>query len=582
MAELALGVVGVVPIVGFVLQSYKAISKTFRDFRHCSTVVKRTRIILTYQERIFKNECQLLLQRAHRGDDAVDEMLDDPDHPEWMNVDLDRNITVWLGSNREAYLCTVEACSEALEGLREQCKEFEAVYAQQKTGERLKDTVRRLRKVQEGFKIAINEAEYCRVIANLKESTEALILLRTQILDLEKGGTAIRVKSRPPPPNEWASVQKTRRASQALHEALSEAWNCGQAVHERHFVKLFTESELICNEIQLSLAFASQDNAHETGFSTLVELVVRSQALEHPKLPSIRLPTGKDVLRSSNRVIEVDTDLPRTDPQSHISYDLRSTKDFCWELTQRAQPLPQKAATVCIGHLDITTDPGYRYSFFPRLHDIACCNQAVSLSQMLNSSTWDSVSIVTKLKLARALVLAILRFHSTPWLNDVWRLQDLSIFSRSQDDLSETLGTLHVGVGLAQKDTRRQVADSTDEIQVAANHQTAGADYDQLLYGVDNLSLHSLGVALLQIDRWQSLEIETPDDIVGVRRMSRCRFSLGPQYGEITRKCLRCDFGHGYDLTKPELQEAVYNNTIGVLEEMIGVLDFGEENEESF
>ncbi|KXH67780.1 hypothetical protein CSAL01_01018 [Colletotrichum salicis] len=152
---------------------------------------KRARLTLAYQERIFKNKCQLLLQLALPDEEAISEMLDDPDHTKWASENLDREITAWLGSSREAYLCTVEACSEALEGLRKQCEEFEAVYNQQKTGEQLKDIIRRLQKVQNGFKIVINEAEYRRVIKGLKESTEALTLLRTRILHLEKGEMSI-------------------------------------------------------------------------------------------------------------------------------------------------------------------------------------------------------------------------------------------------------------------------------------------------------------------------------------------------------------------------------------------------------
>ncbi|KAK1671148.1 hypothetical protein BDP55DRAFT_561203 [Colletotrichum godetiae] len=593
MAELALGIVGVVPVVGFVLQSCKVVSKTLHDFRHCSAIIKRAQTSFTIQDRIFKNECQVLLRLVCQDLDTIDEMLDDPDHPEWTSKDLDREIIEWLGSNYNAYLYAVKACSEEIERLREHCKEFEVVYAQQQTGERLKATIRRLIKVQKSFKIAINDTEYCRLVENLRESTGALHLLRTQIQDLEEGRTLIRVKKRSPPLGEWAGVLETRRVSQALHRALSEAWNCGQAVHENHRVKLFAEGELDHNEIQLSLTLACRGNTQEPGFSTLAGLVVRSQTLSRSEHPPMLPPAGEEAPTAAKgvrvtqfnetalSVIANDVGLHRTDPH-RLSCDLRSTKDFCRELTQGAQPASPKAVAACIGHLDVTTDPGYRHSFFPGLRDIVCRSQAVALSQILNPSTRDSISILDKLKLARSLVLVILRFHSTPWLSDLWRLQDLSIFSQSQGDLSKALETLHVGVGLMQKNTDRQGADFAEGFRVAASYQSTGVGYDQLLCGVDNLSLHSLGVALIQVDKWQMLEVETPDDIVKVRRMSRQGFSLGPQYGEITRNCLRCDFGHGYDLTKAKLQEAVHNNIVGVLEEMIAVLDLSEENDSSF
>lgn len=264
-------------------------------------------------------------------------------------------------------------------------------------------------------------------------------------------------------------------------------------------------------------------------------LVVRPQTLDTRPRLAVTIPPPDDQVLSERAVKRLrtvgiigtsftgtmsSTRPPPKDPMCRLSCDLRASKDFCSELTQRAQPPSQKAVEVCIGHLDVNMEPGYRLSFFPGLPKPACGDRPMALHEVLDFPMNESVSTVDRLKLARALILTVLKFHATPWLRDRWRLQDLAIFS-GNDDLAKALGTLHVGVDFVQRHGREESGVTT------ASDKADQLDYEQLLYGIDNLSLYSLGVAMLQIDRWQKLEVETPDDIFQVRRMSRGRFSLG-------------------------------------------------------
>ncbi|KAM0279452.1 hypothetical protein ACHAQH_004613 [Verticillium albo-atrum] len=265
------------------------------------------------------------------------------------------------------------------------------------------------------------------------------------------------------------------------------------------------------------------------------------------------------------------------------SCDLRASKDFCMELTSKPSPALAKDSATCLGHLDIDSEAGYRHSFYPGLQQASCKNASkdpVPISKVFEPSVEEFVSMLDRLKLARCLVSAVLKFHSTPWLRDTWQLQDLSIFPTDNEDLAKSLSTLHVGVGFAQRHAQRPVIDSMEGVQCTEDATTGNVgEYEKLLCGIGNMALHSLGVALLQIDRWTRLEVETLDDIVKIRKMSTESFSLGPQYGEITRKCLRCDFGYGDDLSKPRLQEAVYGSLVGVLEKMISSLDLNDHEE---
>lgn len=93
-------------------------------------------------------------------------------------------------------------------------------------------------------------------------------------------------------------------------------------------------------------------------------------------------------------------------------------------------------------------------------------------------------------------------------------------------------------------------------------------------YGVRNLTLWSLGTALLEIGRWSRLE--NLDDVPSVRRAAVEVLDLGPKYRDLTKKCLECDFGYGDDLAKPRLQQAVYENLVCELTDMVRSLEVDE------
>ncbi|KAK4097715.1 hypothetical protein N658DRAFT_500138 [Parathielavia hyrcaniae] len=99
---------------------------------------------------------------------------------------------------------------------------------------------------------------------------------------------------------------------------------------------------------------------------------------------------------------------------------------------------------------------------------------------------------------------------------------------------------------------------------------TAPLDDDtEILCGIRNPSVHSLGVALLQIGQWECLEDK---DIVAVRKAASRPSRLGPRYDELTERCLYYDFGFGADLNTPQLQGAIYENVVSELEQVVELL----------
>lgn len=177
-----------------------------------------------------------------------------------------------------------------------------------------------------------------------------------------------------------------------------------------------------------------------------------------------------------------------------------------------------------------------------------------------------SISIVQQVRLALNLVQGVLKLHSTPWLRPYWRLQDLSYFEAAEG-LAGSLSTLHIGTELSPD---QQQCDA-----LMADTATTGDDAldAQLACGIRNLTMHSLGVALLQIGQWDPLR---PDDIVEVRKVAEVAergSRLGPRYQKITQQCLDCDFGFGKDLGQLELQNAIYRDVVCELEALICALE---------
>ncbi|KAL0768906.1 hypothetical protein CaCOL14_008214 [Colletotrichum acutatum] len=213
---------------------------------------------------------------------------------------------------------------------------------------------------------------------------------------------------------------------------------------------------------------------------------------------------------------------------------------------------------------------------------MATSQALMSMNDVLMTPAETTLSIIDQLKLARDMVSAVVKFYSTPWLREYFTLRDLSFFQMS-GDFSRCLRTLHLGFDFVQS-SAASLPQSMEGIEATAmpdssdgglNEVETAAERAKLEYGIRNLTLWSLGITLLQIGRWSSLE--APEDVLSVRKLSRQVPTLGPKYRDLTRKCLECDFGFGDDLLKPRLQQAVYESAVCELSDMIKTLDVSDD-----
>lgn len=182
----------------------------------------------------------------------------------------------------------------------------------------------------------------------------------------------------------------------------------------------------------------------------------------------------------------------------------------------------------------------------------------------------DVLLVEDQLRLAHKAALAILQYTDTPWMTDRWRLGNMSYFGSTQTLDEAALETLHLSSQLSalnQPKSHAVVMEGVTETVVS----------DEIRYGINNLPLFFLGVALLEIAHWTPLENkmiprDEKDQVYTARRLALGRAPLGPKYQKIAQKCLQCNFGFGTKLNSKSLQTAVYNDVVCELERMIANL----------
>jgi hypothetical protein len=110
-----------------------------------------------------------------------------------------------------------------------------------------------------------------------------------------------------------------------------------------------------------------------------------------------------------------------------------------------------------------------------------------------------------------------------------------------------------------------------EDIQVTRNTVS-----DKIRYGINNMTLFFLGVALLEIAHWKPIEDQMTtrdlnDEVFAARRIASSLHNWAPctrrLHGSVCRAILEPDLG------RKNLQTAVYNDVICELESMLQKLE---------
>ncbi|KAK5629217.1 hypothetical protein RRF57_004932 [Xylaria bambusicola] len=439
-------------------------------------------------------------------------------------------------------------------------------------------------KVREAFDLLSNKTSYEENIDYLKELNQEFKRLRRMAKEIKSSQTIAKAHNKKRIPKEYRIRGEYARS---FYNALRYCWSCTDVEHSEHYMALALDWRgghdmhviLQCtqgnsfspdaNALALSVRpqslpprgaahTISRVNASLTLSDAHVQPLKRTRLGYEgwPKRPpsppeysfhsqsgSTEMAVGKiDQSQPSTILVEADYVESSQEP-----IDLRKSQNICGALLGLAE-----STTKLEGFLD--TPDSIRHALTVR-------------SAVYGAVSGCGLGVTQQLRLVLQLVKGHLQLHWTPWWRQYWSLSDLSYFTDSstigKEDLSDCLKSLHIGTRLDFEalnfDTSAFCLDP--EVETAL-----------LTHGIRNLSLYCLGIALLQIGRWDPL-VNVVDDVVAVRKLAARNGRLGPRYQALTQKCIECDFGEGSDLGNPQLQGTIYESVVCELESLIGVLE---------
>lgn len=175
--------------------------------------------------------------------------------------------------------------------------------------------------------------------------------------------------------------------------------------------------------------------------------------------------------------------------QDQEMVDLRIAENLCTTL-QRSSV--NSCDSKCLGYLDSCCNETFRHSFFGMATPIPVSQSlCVSTREILSRPAEMSVTLVDQLTLARTFAMAVLRFHSTPWLKDYVTIQDFSFFRFDDSDLSSCIETAHLG-----SDFYHASPSESFPIRSEDMIDNEAIEDARLTHGVRNLTLWGLGTVM--------------------------------------------------------------------------------------
>lgn len=130
MAEVVVGLtLAVLPLLISAAEHYEDILQPFVRYRNFSSKVDRFQQHLRIQRTIFRNECRILLESVVEHDIAL-RMLEDRDHPQWLDQSVDNRLLKQLDSSKDACITIITQIQEQLRNVEKDSQEFEAAVLQ--------------------------------------------------------------------------------------------------------------------------------------------------------------------------------------------------------------------------------------------------------------------------------------------------------------------------------------------------------------------------------------------------------------------------------------------------------------------
>ena len=271
-------------------------------------------------------------------------------------------------------------------------------------------------------------------------------------------------------------------------------------------------------------------------------------------------------IQSQPRVAEHYPWYPVTIAPDAFSSESCMRRDLCDDLRRRFRE-PRKAG-ICIGILQNTER--CKHYVYPSSHTPQSpSRKAVSLQQLINSAAHThrvrSIPIHERLSLARKLAVAVLQYHTTPWLNLAWRSDDIVLFGIDEETKMPSISNFpdpHLNARIKGPSEESAPPSGFPSRSLARNPTlfSLGVVLLELAYAANLKSLREDG------DLTNGREDQYTDFFTARRLAASKRSTMGLRYDKIVEQLVECIFPNVNDLNNDELQTAFYNNVISPLE----------------
>ena len=589
--EVAGVVLGTVPIFVIALESYAKLYRLLTRYKRCRDGAQELLECLEIQETIFRNETELLYSPIVGASNSR-HMVHDRDHPLWSDCRIELDAV--LGESKGPLL---RAASRVFENTRAFHAELVDLAPDDTPGSTA-DTKESRRSLRRKFKYTFSEKKLTTLATNIRKATKDYRVLRAQIQNLSRTRPNRKVDSDDRSVEHSERVRITRAAAKRIYEALSKA--CTLHIQHQAHVSLMPSYGLINapQEIKFKMAFhqgqqSQKPELHETLWfvvETLTNNPIPRQPSSQPQAnskrrPSLVLETLQDASRGLSKRVRFDLAAPaiRVACPSSLSTqllpkelpDLTLHHNFCTHLRTNCDPKNCQDG-LCIGLLENSEE--WRLPVYSSIGPAVSCTSkypefdsllALLTRPLQQPSKLDRIPLVQRLQYAKLLSQAVLNFFATPWMQSPWSSKDIIIYNAKQTPRPSLEDTeeAELFVDVPVRDLKSRDPEQPDDT------------FDPPF--IQNIVLYNLGVVLLELadeQPVQRMRIES-DNIPGMppsmadhfaafRQAKEISSCMGPKYSEIVRKCLHCDFGYGWDLQNPALQDAVHLEVVSELDRL--------------
>ncbi|KAK4211001.1 hypothetical protein QBC37DRAFT_321169 [Rhypophila decipiens] len=626
MAEVALGII---PIFLSACQGFTVLLDKIHLFRHYKREIHWLRLKVSVQSKCYKDEIRRLVI-ATLDTHKAQSLIADDNHSEWKDPDLENIFKQYMGDLFDDFLSAVKLIHEAQTSIQNRLDafappditspRFRAVMDQFKLAfsrdrykediETLKETIAELKTIRE---LAAASTEQEQLTARQQRAGN----FRTPAPDI-----AVHIEM----VKEYKAI---RSLSSAFQDFLQTQWSCCCLSHSHHNGRLFLTSRPPKQHSLVWLLETAGKERHTTRVSNRYIFKVWSDS-QPPGLLTPNSDTTFEPPRSPKR--QRLSPQPPTLPGAHSQtcglprqqeFDESTVACLCKKLEaitlDSLRTQPHKSPLI---HINTKNRELYRFEAqqipVPVPVPVPKRTDGTPTSSVLSAiSTWDLHEITyrplsylwgykpeyimsrrDRIQLAATLVRVTLTAHSTAgWpghqsasvgciLEGIYFLIEGSVVDKSTTiTIQSLLNTLHIPVNVGNSlevmdndSSDTKMTDSGESVSPRHAKATSAGTADSIdpieeelkfTFGVRNLVLYRLGVALLSIARWERIQWQ---DIASVRKKAAALDWGGKAYKTAVTSLINCDFGAGDDLTKERLQFEVMRSVVGPLENSLDII----------